>query len=39
MQEDFSDNCCVLRLKEILKDKLSPDAPEDARETEAVGML
>lgn len=36
MSEDFSDNCCVLRLKEILKDKLTPDAPEDLRENEAV---
>lgn len=39
IQEDFTDNCCVLRLKEILKDKLSADAPEDQRETEAVGIL
>jgi hypothetical protein len=29
MSEDFSDNCCVLRLKEVLKDKLTPDATEE----------
>lgn len=33
MQEDFSDNCCVLRLKEILKDKFTADATEDDKET------
>jgi len=37
--EDFTDNCCVLRLKEILKDKCSAEAPEDQRETEAVTFL